>query len=40
LTINDIKDTIHAHPTLSEAFQEASLAVIEEAIHALPRRKL
>ena len=40
LTINDIKETIHAHPTLSEAFQEASLAVTEDAIHALPRRKL
>lgn len=40
LTINDIKETVHAHPTLSEAFQEASLAVLEEAIHALPRRKL
>lgn len=40
LTINDIKETIHAHPTLSESFQEASLAVTEEAIHALPRRKL
>lgn len=40
LTIDDIKETIHAHPTLSEAFQEASLAVSEQAIHALPRRKL
>lgn len=40
LTINDIKETIHAHPTLSEAFQEASLAALDEAIHALPRRKL
>lgn len=40
LTVDDIKETIHAHPTLSEAFQEASLAVSEQAIHALPRRKL
>ena len=40
LTIEDIRKTIHAHPTLSEAFQEASLATLGEAIHALPRRKL
>jgi len=40
LTIEDIRKTIHAHPTLSEAFQEASLATLGEAIHALPRRQL
>lgn len=40
LTIEDIRKTIHAHPTLSEAFQEASLATLGEAIHALPRRRV
>lgn len=40
LTVDDVRETIHAHPTLSEAFQEASLAVQEQAIHTLPRRKL
>lgn len=40
LTVEAIKETIFAHPTLSEAFQEASLAVLDQAIHALPRRKI
>lgn len=35
LTVEDIKKTIHAHPTLSEAFYEAVLSVNGEAIHAL-----
>lgn len=40
LTVEDIRKTIHAHPTLSEAFQEATLATLGEAIHTLPRRGL
>lgn len=32
-TLNDIKKTLHAHPTLSEAFWEAALDVSGEAIH-------
>ncbi|MGA9854163.1 MAG: dihydrolipoyl dehydrogenase [Gammaproteobacteria bacterium] len=33
----DIQRTIHAHPTLSEAMHEASLAVDKRAIHAINR---
>ncbi|HVA54366.1 MAG TPA: dihydrolipoyl dehydrogenase [Gammaproteobacteria bacterium] len=33
----DIQRTIHAHPTLSEAMHEASLAVDKHAIHAINR---
>ena len=40
LTVEDIRKTIHAHPTLSEAIQEATLAAFGEAIHTLPRRQL
>lgn len=40
LTIRDIKDTIHAHPTLSEAFSEAVLGLAGEAIHLAPIKKL
>lgn len=40
LTVEDIRKTIHAHPTLSEAIQEATLAAVGEAIHTLPRRQL
>jgi dihydrolipoamide dehydrogenase len=32
-TLNDIKNTLHAHPTLSEAFAEAALDVNGETIH-------
>ncbi|HEV2111016.1 MAG TPA: dihydrolipoyl dehydrogenase, partial [Gammaproteobacteria bacterium] len=31
----DLQRTIHAHPTLSEAMHEASLAVDKRAIHAI-----
>ncbi|WP_137389508.1 dihydrolipoyl dehydrogenase [Rhodoligotrophos defluvii] len=31
--IEDIAGTIHAHPTMGEAFQEASLAAIERPLH-------
>lgn len=34
-----IKRTIHAHPTLSEAFFEAALGLDEAAIHIAPKRK-
>jgi dihydrolipoamide dehydrogenase len=32
-TIDDIKNTLHAHPTVSEAFQEAAMDVNGETIH-------
>jgi len=35
-TINDVSQTIHAHPTLSEAFREAALDARSEAIHLPP----
>jgi dihydrolipoamide dehydrogenase len=35
LTVADVGETIHIHPTLSEAAQEAALKVRGEAIHAL-----
>jgi dihydrolipoamide dehydrogenase len=31
----DIQRTVHAHPTLSEAFHEAALAVDKRALHAV-----
>ncbi|MGM0396279.1 MAG: dihydrolipoyl dehydrogenase [Bacillota bacterium] len=34
-----INRTIHAHPTLSEAFAEAALGLDERAIHIAPKRK-
>lgn len=38
-TIEDIAHAIHAHPTLPEAFKEATLAVDLRAIHVLNRRR-
>jgi dihydrolipoamide dehydrogenase len=35
----DIANTIHAHPTLAEAFTEAVLGLTNEAIHMVPARK-
>jgi len=35
-TLDDIAETIHAHPTLSEAFREAALDAKGEAIHLPP----
>ena len=32
-TAEDIHNTIHAHPTMSEAIMEASASVFGEAIH-------
>jgi len=31
--LEDIAGTVHAHPTLGEAFQEASLKAMGEALH-------
>ena len=39
MDVNAIQRTIHAHPTLSEAFFEAALAVDEKAIHIAPKKK-
>lgn len=36
LSIEGIKNTIHAHPTLSEAFSEAVMGIAGEAIHMAP----
>ena len=35
----DIARTIHAHPSLSEAMKEASLAVADRSIHTINRKK-
>jgi dihydrolipoamide dehydrogenase len=34
-----ITRTIHAHPTLSEAFSEATLGLDDKAIHMVPKKK-
>lgn len=39
MKIEEIKKTIHAHPTLSEAFFEAVMGLKGEAIHMTPSRK-
>ncbi|WP_202710748.1 dihydrolipoyl dehydrogenase [Sporosalibacterium faouarense] len=42
LSVTDISHTIHAHPTLSEAFMEATMGLNDTAIHLAPlkgRRK-
>ncbi len=39
MSVKDIADTIHAHPTLSEAFAEASMGILGEAIHLSPKKK-
>lgn len=36
LTVDDIANTIHAHPTLGEAFAEATMGLKGEAIHMAP----
>lgn len=38
VTIEQIAETIHAHPTLAEAFWEAVMDAKGEAIHSLPRK--
>ncbi len=39
LKVEDIIETIHAHPTLAEAIHEAALDVLDKGIHSMPRRK-
>lgn len=39
-TVEDIADTVHPHPTLPEAFQEAAEACLGEAIHILAPKVL
>ncbi|MFZ5354411.1 MAG: dihydrolipoyl dehydrogenase [Bacillota bacterium] len=39
LKIDDIKNTIHAHPTLSEAFHEAVCGLKGEAIHMVQQKR-
>ncbi len=39
LTATDLAHTIHAHPTLAEAWMEAAHALIGEPIHSAPPRK-
>jgi dihydrolipoamide dehydrogenase len=38
-TLEDIAETIHAHPTLAESFHEAALAACSGALHLPPRRR-
>ena len=38
-TARELGETIHAHPTFSEAWMEAALALRGECIHAPPRRR-
>lgn len=38
LTVEDIKESIHSHPTLAEVFYEAVCDCIGEAIHTLPKK--
>ena len=37
LTVDEIVATIHAHPTLGEAVREASLDVLDRALHLPPK---
>jgi dihydrolipoamide dehydrogenase len=39
LKIENIKNTVHAHPTLSEAFLEAVMGLTGEAIHMAPPKR-
>lgn len=39
LTIENIKESVFAHPTLSEVFYEAVCACVGEAIHSMPKKK-
>jgi len=38
LGVKDVANTIHAHPTLAEAFVEAVLGLHNEAIHQVPKK--
>ena len=37
--VEDVSLTIHSHPTLSEAFQEAARAALGEAVHLISRKR-
>ena len=37
--VKDVASTIHAHPTLAEAFVEAVLGLHNEAIHQVPKKR-
>lgn len=39
LTIENIKESVFAHPTLSEVFYEAVCSCVGEAIHSMPKKK-
>ncbi|MDO4540554.1 MAG: dihydrolipoyl dehydrogenase, partial [Syntrophomonadaceae bacterium] len=39
MTIEQVAEAVHPHPTLGEALQEAALDSIGQAIHLLPRKK-
>ncbi len=39
LTVENIKESVFSHPTLSEVFYEAVCGCIGEAIHSLPKKK-
>ncbi|MFL0248576.1 dihydrolipoyl dehydrogenase [Candidatus Clostridium stratigraminis] len=39
ISLKEIKNTVHAHPTLSEAFLEAAMGINGEAIHLMPMKK-
>jgi len=39
LSVHDIGKTIHAHPTLGESILEASLGIVDEAIHMAPKKR-
>ena len=36
-TLEGVAETVHAHPTLAEAFMEACKVALGRAAHALPR---
>jgi dihydrolipoamide dehydrogenase len=38
-TLEDVAGTVHAHPTLAEAFMEACKVALGNAVHVLPRRE-
>ena len=40
LTATELAHTIHAHPTLAEAWMEASHVLQGEPLHSIPKRKL
>jgi dihydrolipoamide dehydrogenase len=39
MKVENITSIMHAHPTLSEAFEEAVLGLTGEAIHIVPSKK-